>query len=412
MAGLKELTIVRELAARYYNIAMSEANNEKARLYKAVNDRKMIRPVVLMDELPWFELNIDYCLDCICEDTGLRGLEGYFRHWLTRHKYFGCDLYLNPVFNVAKQVSFSGLGVHIEEEILKTNDNNHIVSHAYADKLQTEEDIEKLKFSAVSYNEAGTKKHFEFVSDIIGDIMPVKINGINSDYGTGHVLWDTVSMLKGAENLLTDLAERPEFMHKIARKLTDIFLDKVRQLEELNLFSPDQTYIHCTPALTNELERPADYDSIKPKHLWGRALAQIFGAVSKEMHDEFDIKYAIEAMEPFGLIYYGCCEPLDNKIDILKKIKNLRKISITPWANVNLAAEIMGNDFVLSAKPNPANVGAGFDEDVIKKELKEIVNAAKRNNCSCDITLKDISTGSPGNLIKWAQTAMRIVNDY
>jgi hypothetical protein len=280
--------------------------------------------------------------------------------------------------------------------------------------LQTDEDVEKLSFQTVAYDEAGTKKHFEYISDIIGDIMPVKITGINSDYGTGHILWDTVSTLKGAENLLADLAERPDFMHKIARKLTDIFIDKVRQIEEQNLFGADQTYIHCTPALTSELERPEDYDSIKPRHLWGRALAQIFGAVSKAMHDEFDIAYAVEAMEPFGMIYYGCCEPLDNKIDILKKIKNLRKISITPWADINLASEIMGSEFIVSAKPNPANVGAGFDESVVRKEIKEIVDAVKRNNCSCDIVLKDVSTvaGKPEHLMKWAQIAMQAVNDY
>ena len=408
----KELKIVRELAAQYYNIAMSEENLEKARLYRAVNDRKMVRPVVLMDELPWFELNIDGCLDCVCEDSGLRGLESHFRYWLARHKYFGCDLYLNPVFNITKFIKFSGIGVHVEEEILKTHDSNYIVSHQYADKLQTEDDIEKLQFEAVTYDEAGTKKYFEYVSDIIGDIMPVKITGITSDYGTGHILWDTVSMLKGAENLLADLAERPEFMHKIARKLTDIFLDKVRQLEEQNLFGVDQTYIHCTPALTSELERPGDYDNIKPKNLWGRALAQIFGSVSKQMHDEFDINYAVESMKPFGMIYYGCCEPLDKKIDILKKIKNLRKISITPWADINLAAEVMGSEYVFSSKPNPANVGAGFDETVIRKELEAIVDAVKRNNCSCDIVLKDVSTGKPEHLMKWAEIAMQVVNNY
>ena len=112
------------------------------------------------------------------------------------------------------------------------------------------------------------------------------------------------------------------------------------------------------------------------------------------------------------MIYYGCCEPLDKKIDILKKIKNLRKVSITPWANINLACEVMGSEFVVSAKPNPANVGAGFDESVIRKELTEIVDAVKRNNCSCDIVLKDVSTGKPEHLVKWAEIAMEVVNDY
>ena len=410
----KERKIVRELAAKYYNIARSGENLEKARLYRAVNDRKMIRPVVLVDEIPWYELNIDGCLDCFCEEPELRWLESCFRGWLARHKYFGGDFYLNPVFLVTKHVWFSELGVETEEKIVKTNEKNYIMAHQYFDKLQTEEDLEKLKFQTVNYDEVKTKKQFEFVADIIGDIIPVKLTGLSCDYGLGHGLWDLVSRLRGVENLLADLAERPEFMHKTARKLTDIHIDKLRQIEEKGLLGIEQPHIHCTPAITSDLENPEDYDNIKMKNIWGRAVAQIFGSVSKAMHDEFDITYAAEVMKPFGMVYYGCCEPLDNKIDILKKMKNLRKISITPWADINKAAEIIGKDYVVAAKPNPANVSTGFDENVIRKELKEIVDAVKKNGCSCDIVLKDISTvaGKPEHLLKWVQIAMETVNNY
>jgi len=164
----KERKIVRELAAQYYNIAMSGENLEKARLYRAVNDKKMIRPVVLIDEIPWFELNIDGCLDCVCEDPALRGIESHFRYWLSRHKYFGGDLYLNPVHLITKIVRFSGIGVEAnEDKIIKTNENNYIMSHHYADMLETEEDLEKLHNQTVTYDEAATKKAFEFAADII-----------------------------------------------------------------------------------------------------------------------------------------------------------------------------------------------------------------------------------------------------
>ena len=410
----KERKIVRELAAKYYNIAMSGENLEKARLFRAVNDKKMIRPVVLIDELPWFELNIDHCLDLVCQDSGLRGLEAHFRRSLVRHKYFGCDLYLNPVFVITKNVQFSGIGVEAEEHTIQTQDGNNIFAHEYKDLLQTEEDLEKLHNQTITYNEEATKKYFEFVADIIGDIMPVMITGLSCDYGLGYAVWDIVSRLRGVTNLLTDLAERPEFMHKTARKLTDILIDKIYKLEEQKLLGVEQTYIHCTPALTDDLKRPEDFDNIKLNNIWGRAVAQIFGSVSKSMHDEFDITYAAEAMKPFGMVYYGCCEPLDRKIDILKRIKNLRKISITPWADINLAAETISGEYVIAAKPNPANVGIGFDENVVRKEIKEIVDASKRYSCSCDIVLKDTSTvaGKPEQLMKWAQIAMETVNGY
>ena len=404
--------IIRDLAGQYYNVAISDENSEKVLLYKSVNDLKMIRPVVLIDEIPWHEMNFNGELDLKCTDGGMRGLEHFFRYELFRHKYLDTDRYLPPYFAVGKRVNQTGIGIGIEERTIATDPKNYIVSHEYVDKLQTEEDIAKLQNQTISYDKEATEKHFEYVSEIIGDIIPVKITA--HDVGMGLTTWDIVSMLKGVTNLLTDLVERPEFMHKIARRLADIFMDKIRQFEALNLLAVNHPYLHCAPAFTNDLEPVADYDNIKLKNVWGRGVAQIFGAVSKEMHDEFDIQYMVEALEPFGMVYYGCCEPLDTKIDILSKIKNLRKISITPWANVNVAAEAIGKNYVMAVKPNPANVGIGFDEDTVRKELDEIVDAARRNNCSFDLVLKDISTvaGKPEHLIKWAKIAMDVARNY
>ena len=68
------------------------------------------------------------------------------------------------------------------------------------------------------------------------------------------------------------------------------------------------------------------------------------------------IQDAKKVLSHYGLVYYGCCEALDRKLDMVKKIPNLRKISITPWANLERAAEIIGRNYVVSTKPNPANL--------------------------------------------------------
>ena len=151
------------------------------------------------------------------------------------------------------------------------------------------------------------------------------------------------------------------------------------------------------------------------KDIWGRGTAQIFASVSKAMHEEFDIEYMKQTVGQCGLVYYGCCEPLDKKIDIVEKIPNLRKIGVTPWADVNVAAEAIGKKYVVSSKPNPAAVGvAMLDKDALKKEIGAILDACKRNSCSCDITLKDISTCSnrPENIFEWEQMVMELVRNY
>jgi len=143
-------------------------------------------------------------------------------------------------------------------------------------------------------------------------------------------------------------------------------------------------------------------------------MAQIFASVSKEMHEEFDINYMEKLMADFGLNYYGCCEPLDQKIDIVEKLPNLRKISITPWADVDVAAEAIGKKYVLANKPNPASVTVPLNEDALRAEIGRTLAAVKRNGCSCDIVLKDISSSGNDvrNLIRWEQIVMEMVKSF
>ena len=41
-----------------------------------------------------------------------------------------------------------------------------------------------------------------------------------------------------------------------------------------------------------------------------------------EMQWEFAVKHDLRWLERWGLVYYGCCEPLDLKIDVLRRIPN------------------------------------------------------------------------------------------
>jgi hypothetical protein len=112
-------------------------------------------------------------------------------------------------------------------------------------------------------------------------------------------------------------------------------------------------------------------------------------------------------MENFGLNYYGCCEQLDEKIDMLEKIPNLRKISISPWADIANAREKIAKRYVLSIKPNPAYLAMEkFDESIVRKEITDIL--AKSEGTSREIILKDISTikHEPERIAIWAKIVM------
>ncbi|MDP4091991.1 MAG: hypothetical protein Q8920_01370 [Bacillota bacterium] len=405
----KDEIILRELASIYFELANSDKNKQNILLHKMVNDLKQPRPIVLIDEIPWDEMNINDELTLKCENVFYREIESFFRMNIYKWVHMPADMVLRPYFSIPKIISSTGIGV---EQIVNEHQET-AKSHTFVDQFQIEEDLQKLHYEKISYDREATMKNYFQTADIFGDILPLKISGQPTGYELGCKTMDDIVFYRGLETLFFDLIERPEFMHQLIGKLTDIFIDKVKQYDELGLFDGDAYYIHSTSALTNDLH--PYQNSVRARDVWGRGLAQIFGSVSPKMHDEFDIQYMIKAMEPFGMVYYGCCEPLHKKICILEQIPNLRKISITPWADIDVAAEIIQNRYVIASKPNPAQLGVeNLNENAVRKELARIVNACKRNGCSCDIVLKDISTvcNRPENLFRWQEIAMDIVNNY
>lgn len=100
-------------------------------------------------------------------------------------------------------------------------------------------------------------------------------------------------------------------------------------------------------------------------------LAQLLAVVSPDMFDTFEIETSMPLFRRFGLVYYGCCDPLDKKMNKVRKIPNLRKISMSPWV----------------------------DEEIDASEI------------CFELILKDISTVKyePKRLWRWAEIAMDIV---
>ncbi|MHC1694399.1 MAG: hypothetical protein AB9835_03815 [Eubacteriales bacterium] len=401
-----DIEILRSLAEEYALAASHPRNAENDRLYRAVNGLRMVRPVVLIDEEPWCELNGSGELDLLCADGAYRHAEHHMRRMLYKWRHHPADMIIPPFIPVHKMISGDSGWFAVKEETVATDSSNHIISHEYEDQLSTPEDIDRLRLPKLRYEEEATRSLWEKLSEAIGDIVPVRITG-HSSY---ICPWDNIAMYRGVTNLLIDLVDRPEHTHAVMEKITSMYEEQFRQYEELGLFEGQPYTIHCAAGLCDELGAK-EGEPVLRKNVWGRGMAQILASVSSDMHEEFEIEYQKRLMAPFGLVYYGCCEPLDKKIDILKKIPRLRKVSITPWADVNVAAEAIRKDYVLALKPNPANVGVGFDKGTVRKEIEGLLSACQRHGCSCEITLKDISTvaHSPRHLEEWEQVVMDIV---
>jgi hypothetical protein len=67
--------ILRDLAGRVMQIACLPVQDESRALWKKLNSLQPVRPLVWINEIPWWEMQ-DEELRCQCEDEFARGIEG------------------------------------------------------------------------------------------------------------------------------------------------------------------------------------------------------------------------------------------------------------------------------------------------------------------------------------------------
>ena len=401
---------LRQLAEQYGEIANQDIQQQRLERYFKTNAMEEVRPVVLISEVPWGEIEDDALINRCSAELGW--IETQLRRALYQWEHFQVDLVIPPVFSVGKRSHSTGIGVTTDETQIKGDTGAYICAHQYKDVLSTEADLEKLQLPTITYAKDATEKAAELAGEVFDGIMPVEISGGTLQFN----IWDNIAQFRGVDNLLIDLAMRPEFMHKTAQRFMEIAQATFEQYAELDLLDPHVTLLHCTVASSRELPADDFETKVRPKDVWGRCAAQIFASVSPDMHDEFDLAYNEKLFGDCGLVYYGCCEPMDKKIDILRKrFKNLRKVSITPWADPERAAEHMGKDLVMAAKPNPAFVSsANFNPKPVEDEMVAYLEACKRHGTTCEFVLKDISTiaNKPENLTLWADTVNAVIDRY
>ena len=111
MYSEKDITVVRDLCKKYMEIAESDRHVKMRQRFLDTNNLKVVRPPLLIDEIPWQQMNYEHSLDCVCENAELRGMEYGLRAALFREKYFKCDNFIEPCWVVRKAFSSTGNGL-------------------------------------------------------------------------------------------------------------------------------------------------------------------------------------------------------------------------------------------------------------------------------------------------------------
>ena len=394
--------ILRFLARQVRDIAALPIQQTNIGNWRALYSLRPNKPMFSIDQICWGEFAAEEELRLRCADPFARQLEWYFRETLYRWRHFPCDMVVKPWFPLGKIFTDSGIGVSTVYQD-ETNYQN-AQTHLFQDCIPDEEALEMLHAPVITYEKERSEAAKARAEEYFGDILPVRLTGTL----LWEALWDRIVFWRGAETILYDLVDQPEFLHSLMKKLCEFEMRAIDQYEQQNLLETEGALCHCLETWCDDLPRTGfDADHVRASDCWVSGAAQIFSEVSPAMHDEFEIAYLKPIYERFGLVNYGCCEPLHHKIDIIRKIKNVRAISVSPWAKVDAAAEAMGSDYVMARKPNPSYVAfQDMDGEGIRKEIRRTLDACRRNDTPVVFVLKDITTvkNQPRRLDMWHET--------
>jgi hypothetical protein len=404
-----ERDVLRSLGERIALIAADPVNAERAGLWRRLNDLDQQRPMVWINEIPWHEMDSDGELTLRTRNAWARSLETELRRTIYQWKHLPGDMVVNPWIECPVAIHSTDFGIVEDVDIVRTDASNEIVSRHFHAQIKESADLEKITMPKVTHVEKTTKVVYDTMRDLFKDIAPVRKIGQTHIWYTP---WDYLIRWWGIEEAMIDMIDRPEMVHAAYERMVAAWMVELDQFEEQNLLSLDCANVRIgsggygyVSALPGE---GFDAARVRPRDMWGCANAQILASVSPEMHWEFAMEHDLPWMRRWGLNYYGCCEALDRKADLLDRIPGLRKVSVSPWNDYRRIFAALGTKYVASVKPNPAIfLNEEWDESAARAAISGVLDLAAAEGVAVELIMKDISTvcRKPERLWAWARIA-------
>lgn len=399
----KECAVLQSLAQDYMELALLPVQKEKRELWLALNRLEMQRPMFAIDQLPWHEMDVDGELVCQVTHPYWKGVEEELRRKIYLFRHMPADMVLNPYLTLPRPIEYTGYGIEIEEKTLASDTDNDVVAHSFTNLIEEPEDIEKIKTPKAILDEAQEREIIQQAEALFAGIAPFRMAGLTLHLG----VWDFITQWMGVENVYIELMDRPEMMHALMERVTNCTIELIEQMNRDRLFDVYTNICHCSYTFTDDLPLPnCDPDHPTSENVWAFGLAQLFTSVSPQITKEFEVPYMKRIFPYFGAIYYGCCDRLDDRLEIIAEMPKIRKISCSPWSDRENFAAKLPKHYIMSNKPSPVFLGGdSVDYDAIRADIRRTLKAARDNQVNLELILKDISTVhyEPQRLWNWSR---------
>ena len=384
--------ILRELAKKQLFYANQECNLRRREEWYRHNELQGQRPMIHL-EVGTFEQEI--LPDRMrCTGEFARQMERTLYCNFLNQELFDDDRVTPDYYGVGYDSYFTLFGLPVKVQGTKDAEGNASVGHHFVSQIQDlEEDWEKLGKTQFGVNPAASLERKAAIEEIIGDILPVRLEGDCLYSVPTQMLVHLMSM----EDMMFSLYDYPDLFKEMMERIADDTVAYYRLLEREGLILPTTGggflgqgswgYNHTLP----DGKAPGSYTT---KDVWGFMDSQETVGISPEMFEEFIFPCYKKISENFGLLSYGCCEPVDPVWEnCISKLENLRKVSISPWCNEEYMGEqLRGSRVIYHRKPSPNYLGTGtaLDEEAFRAHIRKSLQAAK--GCKMEITQRDVYT--------------------
>lgn len=402
--------ILRELAKKQHFYANSQENTEKIGRWYEHNQFRS-QPMVLAEIFGIYdELNIEKELQC--KDEKARQIELNIRRNLYQHEVIKDDSVLNDFYKIRWIIDEGNYGFPIKTKRAKDSHGKEWGMDIEAPIKNLKEQFHNLKKREFKVDKDRTYKEIEFLEDAFDGELEIRVR---------HEYWWTMGLthhliyLTGLQDYMMYLYDEPEYVHLLMDFLFDDKLGFVKWMEENRLLNMnnENDYIGSGTRGFDKNLIP-DNDKVRSQNLWGLLESQPTASVSPSMFREFVMPYHLKMAKNFAYIYYGCCEPLHDRMDQIIQIPNLKTVAVSPFSDENIMSEYIRGHYIYSRKPNPLVISStGFDEDEIRKSIRTTLE--KTRGCEIEFIMKDLHTVNyqPERLVKWVEiTKKEIAFNY
>ncbi len=402
-----DLAILRDLARRKAAAAAHPDNLQRRELWLRHDAGSAgSRPMVLA-EVGGVRAEAFPDSVCQCSDPWARRLEYGLRMELYQFDVLRDDHVIEPFIQTGWTVQSTGYGVQAVPQ--HADNDGRLGARRWEPALaDLDRDLERLRPRQVTVDREATLAGAERLSEIFAGILPVRIRG-------GY--WWTMGMtivaidLIGLEPLMMAMYDNPAGLHRLMAFLRDDHIGYAAQLEAAGVLTlnNENDYIGSgSMGYTRDLPAPGlpSGAPARTRDLWLLLESQETVGVGPDQFEEFIFPYQMAIAERFGRIYYGCCEPVHTRWHVLRRMPNLARVSVSPWADEEALAREFGSRYVFSRKPNPTLISTSvFDEGAIRQDIRRTLEATR--GVRVELIMKDVHTlnNEPQRLPRWVAIA-------